>query len=372
MHTRPALLAFLLASLLFASIAGAQGSPAAAIAPTPGAALGLVRYALVTPTDDDCTASEYYDFTRAIEDQAQAMLAPRLQSRGVAHQLLGQGEQARWNAQLQIVLTYCKSYGSRAIEADVLLRAEGVATSPTTLRWEEPDGPPVPGAPGAKGWSDDPVVQNFLEQLDATLDQQTDGLLGMLPPEAKALEPAAAAPAPRPEPAPAPVEARPAAPAPVEPPAVALPVAPPKTEPRGPAPIVAVFDIQDDSKRYKPAQLQQLSEYLAGKLAEKGAFRVVPRDQLRARLQREKTQTYQECYDMSCQIELGKAVAAEKSLATKLLRFGTACSVSLTLYDLRSEASESEGSATEDQRDCSERELLEALRRAVNRLTAGR
>jgi len=151
-------------------------------------------------------------------------------------------------------------------------------------------------------------------------------------------------------------------------------VAPPprgdRPEPRGPAPIVAVFDIQDDSKRYKPAQLQQLSEYLAGKLAEQGAFRVVPRDQLRTRLQREKTQTYQECYDMSCQIELGKAMAAEKSLATKLLRFGNACSVSLTLYDLRSEASE--GSATEDQRDCSERELLEALRRAVSRLTAGR
>ncbi|HSA24008.1 MAG TPA: hypothetical protein P5076_21290, partial [Myxococcota bacterium] len=96
---------------------------------------------------------------------------------------------------------------------------------------------------------------------------------------------------------------------------------PPRRVAGGPAPVVAVFDIQDASRMLPRAEdRDQLTEYLAAQLTELAGFRVVPRDQLRARLQQQKTVGYQQCYDQSCQIELGKAMAAEKSLSTKLLK----------------------------------------------------
>ncbi len=380
MRPGPSLIAVLLAVLLAPTTAPAQepmrprpeARPVAPLRPagTPGAALGLKLHGAPTPSDSDCLEGDYYDLVRALEAQGPTMLARWLEKRGRPFRYLARDEKSPWVLELVVELTYCKSYGAMAIEAEVRVRStqdggREAGSSGSAIRWEE-DEPEPPTDPRLGPWSEDPRIHAFLSRVHAALELEVDRLLRQIPPQAPSAAP----------PVPGPAVAQPAAPARAAPPAPAVvqPVAPPpkveKPEPRGPAPIVAVFDIQDDSKRYKPAQLQQLSEYLAGKLAEKGAFRVVPRDQLRSRLQQEKTQSYQQCYDMSCQIELGKAMAAERSLATKLLRFGNACSVSLTLYDLRSEASV--GSATEDQRDCTEKELLEALRRAVGRLTAGR
>jgi hypothetical protein len=344
--------------LLLVLVAGLCLIPWAAPAQPVGApSLGLVPAGQSTAKDDDCYASEYGDLLREVEAKGPALLAGRLTALGVAYRLLGPAEEAAWSLQLRVFFTYCKSYGSRVAEANVYLhavnrdRSREAGSSGADIRWE------------AEG-SD---LQSFLALIESKLDLEIDRFLRQVP---EARLPVSQPPAPAVVAAPQQPAAQPVRSAP--PPTVAA-KEPPAMKPsavKGPAPIVAVFDILDDTRRYKPAQLQQLSEYLAGKLAEKGAFRVVPRDQLRSRLQQEKAQGYRQCFDMSCQIELGKAMAAEKSLATKLLQFGKACSVSVTLYDLRSEASE--GSATEDQRDCGEQALLEALRRAVDRITAGR
>ncbi len=105
-------------------------------------------------------------------------------------------------------------------------------------------------------------------------------------------------------------------------------------------PVVAVFDIHDAVGRLGKKDLDQLTDYLATCLAEAQKARVVPREQLRQRLQQTKAGSYKPCFEESCQIELGKAVAAEKSLSTTLMRIGKKCAVTVNLYDLKSETAE--------------------------------
>jgi hypothetical protein len=104
--------------------------------------------------------------------------------------------------------------------------------------------------------------------------------------------------------------------------------------------VIAVFDLRDDSKSLSSKVLSQATEYLRSRLASDGGFRVVPNDQLRAAIKDKKKASYASCIDESCQIELGRAVAAQKSLATKIVRVGKSCSLSLILYDLKTETSE--------------------------------
>jgi hypothetical protein len=135
-----------------------------------------------------------------------------------------------------------------------------------------------------------------------------------------------------------------------------------------PTVVVAVFDVQDASKKNRVDQdtLDQLTEYLAAQLTEQVGFRVVPRNQLRERLAEQRNESYKKCYDESCQIELGKAVAAQKSLATKLLRVGNKCAITAILYDLKTETTEK---ATSADTDCNEDSLMEGVRTIARKLS---
>jgi hypothetical protein len=128
--------------------------------------------------------------------------------------------------------------------------------------------------------------------------------------------------------------------------------------------IVAVFDVEDAASRFKEKTLSQLTDYLAARITEAG-YRVVPRNQLRARLVEEKKEGYKTCFDETCQIELGKAVAAQKSLSTKLLQVGTSCAISSTLFDLKTETTERAASV---RTDCSENGLMEGLEKIARQL----
>lgn len=91
----------------------------------------------------------------------------------------------------------------------------------------------------------------------------------------------------------------------------------------------------------------------------------MPREQLRQRLQQEKAGAYKACFEESCQIELGRAVAAEKSLSTTLLRVGKKCAVTINLYDLKSETAER--GATEEG-GCGLDELMVAIKGVAAKL----
>ncbi len=77
----------------------------------------------------------------------------------------------------------------------------------------------------------------------------------------------------------------------------------------GERPIVAVFDMEDRTSTFDKQVRDNLTEYLAVKLAE-GGFQVIPREQVRQRLLEKKRKMYKECYDSSCLVEMGRELAA--------------------------------------------------------------
>jgi hypothetical protein len=133
----------------------------------------------------------------------------------------------------------------------------------------------------------------------------------------------------------------------------------------GPRPILAVFDLEDSAGVLTPTTRQELGDFLATQLVETGRYRVVPRSQLRSRLVAEKTGGYRPCFDGACQIELGKALAAEKTVAPRLLKVGTRCMLTAQLHDLRSETAEGAASL---ESDCDPARLLEAVRALAGKL----
>jgi outer membrane protein OmpA-like peptidoglycan-associated protein len=92
---------------------------------------------------------------------------------------------------------------------------------------------------------------------------------------------------------------------------------------------------------------------------------VVPRGQIKRRLAKQKVTSYRRCYDQSCQIEIGRELAAAKSLAPTLIKLGRRCIVTLTLYDLRRATTDRAASA---EGGCSEDDFSASVRRAVGKL----
>jgi hypothetical protein len=135
---------------------------------------------------------------------------------------------------------------------------------------------------------------------------------------------------------------------------------------RAEGPIVAVFDIEDRGVGLSGAMLLRLSEYLTTRLAATGHYRIVPRDQLKERLTQQKTSSYRQCYAPSCQIEIGKELAAQKSLATSIVKLTSTCTVTAVMYDLRTAASEG-GASVEG--GCTEAEVVNSIKSLVDKLT---
>ena len=134
-------------------------------------------------------------------------------------------------------------------------------------------------------------------------------------------------------------------------------------------PIVAVFDIEDKGARL-PKQLRiRLSDYLAMKLAATGKYQVVPRDQIKKRLVKQKRKSYRACFKQTCQIEIGKELAAQKSLSTAVIKLGSKCTVTTVLYDLRRATSEGGASA---KGGCKEDEIVVSLETMVRKLIGHR
>lgn len=128
--------------------------------------------------------------------------------------------------------------------------------------------------------------------------------------------------------------------------------------------VVAVFPV-DARTEMDDRTLDALTEYLVTKLAETGRYRVVPRDELRRRLLEQKKGSYAECIDESCRIELGKAVAAELAMSTKLLRVGGECALSCTVYDVRTEATEFGATV---RTSCDEARLMDGMDQLLDKL----
>jgi hypothetical protein len=132
------------------------------------------------------------------------------------------------------------------------------------------------------------------------------------------------------------------------------------------APIVAVFEVQAKSvPSIKQETLEAMTDFLNARLAASARFRTVPRAQIKQRLNRLKVESYKECYDQACQIELGRELAANKSLSTKVVRAEQRCVLTLELYDLKSATTDA---AHSELVECGEGPLFAALSRGVRAL----
>ena len=133
-------------------------------------------------------------------------------------------------------------------------------------------------------------------------------------------------------------------------------------------PIVAVFKIQDArprSSKLSAKTLENLSDYLATLLAEGGDFKVVPKTGIQTALSELKESSYRECYDERCQIEVGKAVAAQKLVSTKIIKVGRRCIVAISMFNVREEATEK---AASHKGRCDEASVTEGLEQVAAQL----
>jgi hypothetical protein len=104
---------------------------------------------------------------------------------------------------------------------------------------------------------------------------------------------------------------------------------------------IAVFHIRSvDTSRVPRAAVEKLSSELSERLAAEGE-EVVPDASLGRLLEDLQRNSMSACYDESCQIEIGRGVAAQQVLQTRIVQYGTSeCVLTSVLFDLRTETSD--------------------------------
>ena len=138
-----------------------------------------------------------------------------------------------------------------------------------------------------------------------------------------------------------------------------------RAEPAKPA--VAIFNVDARDAGLSAGFISTLSEFITVRFTESARFRVVPRKTIREALKKQKVESYKECYDEACQIEVGKELAAQTTVATKIRKIGNLCLVTMTLYNLRKAAADRASSSTGA---CGEQALLTTVRKAVSSLVS--
>lgn len=129
---------------------------------------------------------------------------------------------------------------------------------------------------------------------------------------------------------------------------------------------VLIFPIKTEGVVLSPSVKKSLLQYLGTRLTMEGVFSVMPESQIKMDLGAAKVQSYQECYDTACQIQLGKAVAADKSLSVQVMMVDRECRVIATLFDLVQEMSESGAEAVGG---CKQGQIMESLKSVAAQLS---
>lgn len=103
---------------------------------------------------------------------------------------------------------------------------------------------------------------------------------------------------------------------------------------------VAVFDIEARGlPDFTTESLSNFSDLLDGVVSGTG-YATVPRSTIKKGLKQQQADSFKACYDESCQIDIGKAVAAQKAFASTWTKLGDACVLTVKLFDLRQEVTE--------------------------------
>lgn len=149
----------------------------------------------------------------------------------------------------------------------------------------------------------------------------------------------------------------------------------PERQPEHAGWIVAVMELSDsnagdEKKAVDPELIRNLSDQLRVFIAQHGV-RVIDRGQqeraVREIVDEAKAASYKECFDASCQIPLGKALAASHLLRSEVTRFGKACVLNGEMIELKREVTIAAASV---RADCSEEGFLNASENLTQALFA--
>jgi len=102
---------------------------------------------------------------------------------------------------------------------------------------------------------------------------------------------------------------------------------------------LAVMEIEDQSGRLPKKMLETAAEALRTELVASNKFIVISKDrQRRTMIKEEKKETWKECYDNQCRIQLGQALAADHILTGIVTYFGKRYTLTVEMIDLAKEA----------------------------------
>jgi hypothetical protein len=142
-----------------------------------------------------------------------------------------------------------------------------------------------------------------------------------------------------------------------------------RAEENPPPPVVAVFEIENRGSPLTFDELIALTDYLGTKLGERGRFQIIPRQEIKKRLVQAKKESFKECYDQSCQIEVGRELASQFTVSTSISKVGRTCIITSALYDLRKAATTNTASA---KGPCTADDLLAAMDKIAAKLEGGK
>lgn len=135
-------------------------------------------------------------------------------------------------------------------------------------------------------------------------------------------------------------------------------------------PKLAVMEIEDRTGKLKPRIISSGTELLRTYLSSSGAFIVIDKgrqaDALKKMVKQQKKESYQQCYDSSCQIPLGQALSADTILRSTVSELGGVYSLSVEMVDLAKEATVKAGNADFDG---SAKGLRKAVQSVVSQLS---
>jgi hypothetical protein len=129
------------------------------------------------------------------------------------------------------------------------------------------------------------------------------------------------------------------------------------------------MEIEDQAGKLGKEVAARGTDYLRATLNATKAFIVIDKSRQAEALMTvivdNKKESYKDCYNQSCQIPLGQALAADTILRTSITRLASFCTLSSELVDLEKEAATGGGMA---KFDCSEDGLSMAIEKLVPQL----
>lgn len=137
-------------------------------------------------------------------------------------------------------------------------------------------------------------------------------------------------------------------------------------------PKIAVMEVEDTSGVVSAKVLNNATEILRGLLTSSGSFVVIDKSRQREKIQEivknEKKESWKECYDQSCRIQLGQSLAADSILRTSISCLGKECYFSSELVDLGKEANIGGGTASFEYNENDMKGLKVALESVVTQI----